>query len=311
VAVPVSPSASGEVVGKTQEEISLEFVLPEWASAQEYVFLASVSSEWRRRMLKKSYDDLERKREAALPKKLSKHVVPVVTAVHAALRSSARLRWALDNSKLTKSALKTTSREFVRTIVDLSVDPVRVLQLLNLRTLKQVESSKGLKLCATAVAEDNSDQLKWLFERGCPWGLSSGQPATLKHITHDKCLQLCATAAGQGNLDLLECLHERSCPWDDSTLIAAAKQGHTDLVTWAQEHDCPWHLHSCSPMEVSAHIQRICGATHGKYQEFTKLRVTAAQCGSRPLMQWLRTLGCPWNEEVCLVASDSTTVGTQ
>eukprot|EP00953_Heterococcus_sp_UTEX-ZZ885_P003346 2338-Heterococcus_DN1.PRE.1 len=41
-------NGSGDLLGKTQEAVILEFVLPEWLSASEYIFLASVNSEWRR-----------------------------------------------------------------------------------------------------------------------------------------------------------------------------------------------------------------------------------------------------------------------
>jgi hypothetical protein len=209
-------SGSGELLGVVQEEVILEFVSSEWLSASEYIFLASVNSEWRRRrMLKKCYDISKLKEIAALPKKLPKHAVPVATAVNAALGSSARLQWALDHIKLTRTALKSSSRDFISTVLDVSVDPARVLQLANVRTLKQVESFKGSKLCAAAANDDDVDLLKWLLERSCPWQLGRGETATLQHMTHSKCLQLCATAAGLGDLDLLKRLRERYCPWDD------------------------------------------------------------------------------------------------
>jgi hypothetical protein len=299
VALHDGVNGSGDLLSKTQEEVILEFVFSEWLSASEYIFLASVNSEWRRRMLKKCYDNFKLKEIAALPKKLPKHVLPVATAVNAALGSSARLHWALDHIKLTKTALKSSSHEFVSTVIDVAVDPVSVLQLVSVRTLKQVESSKGSKLCAAAANADDVGLLKWLFDHGCPWPLSSGAPATLQHMTHVKCLQLCATAAGKGELDLIQSLHERGCPWDESTLIKAAKQGHADIVTWAMQHGCPWPLG-----EDHRPIQRALGAINVNYNT-SLLLCTAAKCGSVPLMRWLHALGGRLNEQVCIAAAES------
>jgi hypothetical protein len=144
--------------------------------------------------------------------------------------------------------------------LDVAIDPVRVLQLINVRTLKQVETSKGSKLCTAAAGRGDFMQLKWL--------------------------------------------HERDCPWDDTTLIAAAKQGRADIVKWALKHDCPWHLGWCSPMDVPGYVQdALNSTTFAPHCETMDMTREAARCGSLPLLQWLRTLGCCWNEETCSAAA--------
>jgi hypothetical protein len=75
VVPPAGSSASGTSLGRTHNEVILEFVFPGWLSASDYIFLASVSSEWRRRMLKKCYDNFKLKEVAAKPKTLFEHIV--------------------------------------------------------------------------------------------------------------------------------------------------------------------------------------------------------------------------------------------
>jgi hypothetical protein len=165
-------SACGELLGKTQDEVILEFVLPSWLSASEYVFLASISSEWRRRMLKRCYENFKLKEIAAQPKKLPKHVVPVATAINAALESSVRLQWALDNNKIMRAkdsqlhlpASKKTLFEFVARVIDVATDPAAVLEVAKLddivQSLQQLNAEKGCLLCAKAAAKGDKELFK-------------------------------------------------------------------------------------------------------------------------------------------------------
>jgi hypothetical protein len=89
---------------------------------------------------------------------------------------------------------------------------------------------------------------------------------------------------------------------DDSTLIAAAMHRHADIVEWARTQGCPWHLHDCGPMDVPDRARQP--VRHSYYYSPKPLIVSAAACGSVPLLQWLRTLGCPWDAEVCAAAAE-------
>ena len=67
--------------------------------------------------------------------------------------------------------------------------------------------------------------LKWLREKGCPWGAKT-----------------CTCAAVEGHLEVLKWLRENGCRWNERVCRAAAEHGQLAVLKWAREQGCPWEV---------------------------------------------------------------------
>jgi len=134
--------------------------------------------------------------------------------------------------------------------------------------------------------------------------VARGHLALLKwsFASFKKAPQLRLLAARHGHLDVLQWLAD-----DDGSLLSgvvcgiAARNGHVHILKWA---------HACNsiPTDIAWHA-----AAHGQLQvlrwwhsvngELTSNAFcAAARRGNMEIMEWLHSVGCPWNEHVRAVA---------
>ena len=71
--------------------------------------------------------------------------------------------------------------------------------------------------------------MKWLYEKGCPWGEGTF-----------------SNAYWYGDLDNMKWLYEKGCPWGKTTIekttIERCCENHPakeNIIRWMQEHGCP------------------------------------------------------------------------
>jgi hypothetical protein len=127
-----------------------------------------------------------------------------------------------------------------------------------------------------AAANGHLETVRWLITQGY-------------HDRYDddhRLTEVCSQAAKGGHLHVLQ--HVRSVaapigpfPWDGRTLHDAALGGFLEVVQWAYENGCRWNS--------SEEAQEICAA--------------AAYSGSLDLLQYLRSLECPWSRTTCHAAA--------
>jgi len=73
-----------------------------------------------------------------------------------------------------------------------------------------------------AAENGNLDNMKWLKDQGCCWGINTF-----------------SYASKNGNLDNMKWLKSQGCPWDLYTFTKAAKNGNLDNMKWLKEQGCP------------------------------------------------------------------------
>lgn len=110
--------------------------------------------------------------------------------------------------------------------------------------------------------------------------------------------RLCTTVAGRGDLSMLVYLRglDPPCPWGELTCLAAIKKGHWEVLQWmlSQSPPCPMSSRALAAA-VPYGISRL------EFVRTFKPSVPwtaacclwAAQHGNVPLLQWLRSQGCP------------------
>jgi hypothetical protein len=105
--------------------------------------------------------------------------------------------------------------------------------------------------------------LHWLHSIGCPFNRES-----------------CAEAARGGNLLILQWLRDAGCQWDDYVYWHATFLGRLDILAYARDNGCPLPA----------------------FGEATLCRDAALE-GQLAALQWLRSVGCNWDEETCEYAA--------
>jgi hypothetical protein len=80
----------------------------------------------------------------------------------------------------------------------------------------------------------------------------------------------CRGAAAGAHIHVLQHLRDAGCEWSGETCSAAAVNGHLATLQWLHEQGCPWHAAD------------ICD--------------DAAQCGSIPMLDYLKQHGCAFSE---------------
>lgn len=89
--------------------------------------------------------------------------------------------------------------------------------------------------CEEAARGDQLETLKWLRERGCPWGYATTQ-----------------RAAEQWNLDVLKWAIENGCPHGNTCIREALGWGDKEMVEWLLDHGCDWPLDALAVVASSS-----------------------------------------------------------
>jgi hypothetical protein len=244
----------------------MEFVGP-----NEYLFAANISRKSRQMQFVLSYKDAAENN--CTTDKLR-------TSFTAALASPARLQWAF-NSGLKQKDAYDTPLQLVQSAMKASADPLSVLNLLNVQSMKEVDPKAGSALCATAAERSDLELLKWLHAHDCPWGA--------------KC---CIWAAYNNRLDILQWAREHGCPWDAGTCWGATEGGNLCILQWAREQGCPWDEFAClnAAWKGRSDILQWARANGCAWNRENVLRI-AAKWGGVNMLEWLQhNSGEPWSE---------------
>ncbi len=164
------------------------------------------------------------------------------------------------------------------------------------------------EVCGEAAASGDLARLRWLRQRGFPWGTGEVLSAVLQHADMRFVLQLeqeggylppggdmaldheaevCAAArAPQDSAAKLRWLLEKGVALDSQdAVVAAAEHGNLEVVQLLLGH---WRAHASSA---------------GDSEFLTEIMDAAVDSGSIPTAAWLLQAGCPMDHELFVTAS--------
>jgi hypothetical protein len=115
-------------------------------------------------------------------------------------------------------------------------------------------------------------------------------------------------AAFGGHIEVLEWLHSIGCPFSQDTCAQAARGGHLSILQWLHNVGCPWddfnvywHAAFLGRLDILAYA-RDNGCPLPALGEATLCRDAALE-GQLAALQWLRSVGCNWDEATCEYAA--------
>jgi hypothetical protein len=117
----------------------------------------------------------------------------------------------------------------------------------------------------------------------------------------------CCEAAFQGRLPVLRLLHALGHKWHTKACDSAVEGGHLEVLQWLGEHGCAY--------KVTAMMRKAATYGHVHILDWLLLQRggrlgadmmhAAAQGGQLLMCQYLRSIGCGWNAQVCDVAASN------
>ena len=119
--------------------------------------------------------------------------------------------------------------------------------------------------CTKAAEAGDLEELKKMYENGCPW--DDWTPARAAQNGHLECLKYCfengcpwdrwtpTFAAANGHLECLKYLNENGCPWNIYTPSLAAEKGHLECLKYAHENGCSWDLRTPRFAAENGHLE--------------------------------------------------------
>ena len=165
-------------------------------------------------------------------------------------------------------------------------------------------------LCLGAAQVANIEVLKFLREKGCPWGARTsseacwyGQLELLKWLQKEGCLcdldgflSVCG-----GHLDILKWIRETypGCAFDEPVASKASQKKRLDCLMWLREHGCPWDARVMNHAAGHGNLELLKWARENGCPWNDDAPECAAITGELETLEWLHENGCPFNEEVC------------
>ena len=165
-------------------------------------------------------------------------------------------------------------------------------------------------LCMVASQVANYEVLKFLREKGCPWGARTsteacrhGQLDVLKWLQKEGCLCdldgflfVCG-----GHLDILKWMRETypGCAFDEPVASKASQKKRLDCLMWLREHGCPWDAGVMNHAAGHGNLELLKWARENGCPWNDGTPNNAAITGKLETLEWLHENGCPFNEEVC------------
>ena len=170
-------------------------------------------------------------------------------------------------------------------------------------------------LCMVASQVANYEVLKFLREKGCPWGARTsteacwyGQLEVLKWLQKEGCL--CdldgfLSKCG-GHLDILKWMRETypGCAFDESASQKSAQKNRLDCLMWLREHGCPWSENVMAHAAGKGNLEILKWARENGCPWDDSTPNNAAITGKLETLEWLHENECPFNEDACRVAFD-------
>ena len=169
--------------------------------------------------------------------------------------------------------------------------------------------------CNKAAQEGQLHIMKWADENGADWDFEA--IANAAHFGHWDVIKwareqgvewdemYCSEAAAEGRFDVLRRLRDGGCPWDGEALRFAVENGRYEIAKYIVKSEG-------SPPLSDNILSRLNRAPRKSgYMAIARLLVesgalvskeallAAAEAGHVDLAEYLRDVGCPWDEEVC------------
>eukprot|EP00953_Heterococcus_sp_UTEX-ZZ885_P028202 15048-Heterococcus_DN1.PRE.4 len=119
---------------------------------------------------------------------------------------------------------------------------------------------------------------------------------------------VCSGAAAAGDLPKLQWLHlEQGCPLDNEITEIAATHGDLDMLMWARSRGCEWQEECIADWAAqSRNLDMLNWLSGQKGIYFTsETMCCAADNGDLAMCQFLRAVGCEWNDQVTDAAACS------
>jgi hypothetical protein len=268
----------------------------DYVGAGEYYYVAGVSRRWRGRYLKLCYN-------AAANKEAHK----LCTSTGSALVTASRLQLAL------RAGLKMTQlqayTDLSNDVVCLSLDLIAVLTL-----AKTYDMPWPVELCTDAAYYCDSELLKWLHERQCPWNESAVLAETAKNDA----------------VEVLKWLQSVPEPWSqavkDSMLWDAGWSDALDAVKWLIAAGAEWpssfngtgtdddgsQVYTCwSARCVQWALAQSCAWGKWKCQKLAAKRYYDVDCReqAQELLAWAHNNGCPCTCDKAAAAAAAAAAG--
>jgi hypothetical protein len=170
-------------------------------------------------------------------------------------------------------------------------------------------------LCMGAAQVGNIEVLKFLREKGCPWGARTsteacwyGQLELLKWLQKEGCL--CdldgfLSKCG-GHLDILKWMRETypGCAFDARASIRSTSKNRLDCLMWLREHGCPWSENTMAHAAGKGNLEILKWAHENGCPWDDSTPNNAAITGKLESLEWLHENECPFNEDACRHAFD-------
>ena len=166
-------------------------------------------------------------------------------------------------------------------------------------------------LCMGAAQVGNYEVLKFLREKGCPWGKRTsteacryGRLEVMKWLQKEGCLcdldgflSVCG-----GHLDVLKWIRETypGCAFDARASQWSSIHNRLDCLMWLREHGCPWEA---SVMNHAAGGKGNLEILKWAHENGCPWNVSTANCaaisGNLEIIRYLHENGCPFSEDAC------------
>jgi hypothetical protein len=154
------------------------------------------------------------------------------------------------------------------------------------RTLVQINTHGGRKICETIARAGGLAALQWVRANGCNWDEDT-----------------CSAAARGGHLAVLQWARANGCEWDEYTCRDAARGGHLAVLQWARANGCDWDEETCRDAAAGGHLAVLHWARVNDCDWDTFTCSAAAGGGHLAVLQWARANGCDWNRAECLTVA--------